>query len=255
VRTERARAKIRTWFRKQNREKNIQTGRDVLEREMKRLGLLDSMAFDTVFQWFGFDKLDDFLAAVGASDITAAQITNRILDKERKDSEALERETLKAKPSSNGVAVDSSNGISIQGTSGLLVNLAKCCNPMPGEPIVGYVTRGRGVTVHRMDCPNIQGADDAERLIDVTWGRVKDEQRYSVPVEIIAYDREGLMRDISTIIADEKVNMSTVQVATRQNIATFQLTMELADLQQLARVLTRIECIPSVVEARRRNTN
>ena len=155
------------------------------------------------------------------------------------------------------MVVDYSNGISIQGTSGLLISLAKCCSPMPGETIVGYITRGRGVTVHRAECPNVAttSTQEAERLIDVTWGKVKDEQRYSVPVEIVAYDREGLMRDISTVIADEKVNMSTVQVDTRQNIATFQLTMELADLQQLARVLTRIECIPSVVEARRRNTN
>ncbi len=255
VHTERARAKIRVWFRKQNREKNIASGREVLERELKRLGLIDSMSFDTVFTWFGYDKLDDFLAAVGAGDINGAQITNRILEMERKEQEERERGVLKPRTSPASLLVDSSNGINILGTGGLLINLAKCCNPMPGDEITGFITRGRGVTVHRTDCPNMVNNQEPERVIDVTWGRVKTEQRYSVPVEIVAYDREGLMRDISTIIADEKVNMSTVQVSTRQNIATFELTMEFADIQQLARVLTRIECIPSVVEARRRNVN
>jgi GTP diphosphokinase / guanosine-3',5'-bis(diphosphate) 3'-diphosphatase len=253
VHTERARAKIRTWFRKQNREKHVQSGRDVLERELKRLGLIDNMPFEHVGQWFGLERLDDFLAAVGAGDITGAQITGKILEVERREKELQERSLLKARPSQTPQLVDSGNGINVIGTGGLLINLAKCCNPMPGEPIVGFVTRGRGVTVHRSDCPNIAATTDTDRLIEVSWGKVKTEQRYSVPVEIVAYDREGLMRDISTIIADEKVNMSTVQVATRQNIATFQLTMEFADLQQLARVLTRIECINSVVEARRRN--
>src|SRR5690606_16564122 len=152
--------------------------------------------------------------------------------------EERDRQLLKPRPSPAGVMVDSANGINIQGTSGLLVNLAKCCSPMPGDSIVGYVTRGRGVTVHRSDCPNIQSSAGSERLIEVNWGRVKNEQRFTVPVEIVAYDREGLMRDISTVIADEKVNMSSVSVSTRQNIATFDLTMELTDLQQLARVLT-----------------
>jgi GTP pyrophosphokinase len=123
---------------------------------------------------------------------------------------------------------------------------------MPGDKIVGFVTRGRGVTVHRSDCVNV--AHETDRLIEVAWGRQSAEQRYSVPVEIIAYDREGLMRDISTMFADERVNMSTVIVNTRHNIATFHLTIELNSLQQLTRILTRLENIPSVTDARRRST-
>jgi GTP pyrophosphokinase len=122
---------------------------------------------------------------------------------------------------------------------------------MPGDPIIGFVTRGRGVTVHRTDCPNINS--EMERLIEVSWGKVSTEQRYSVPIEIIAYDREGLMRDISTIISDEKVNMSTVNVGVRQNIATISVTMEITNLEHLTRILSRIGSLPSVVEARRRN--
>jgi GTP pyrophosphokinase len=124
---------------------------------------------------------------------------------------------------------------------------------MPGDQIVGYITRGRGVTVHRRDCANVQNIVDTERLVEVTWGRDAREQSYSVPVEIIAYDREGLIRDISTVIADEQVNLSKVEVSTRQDIATLYLTMEIAQNQQLTRILNKIEYIPSVVEARRRN--
>jgi GTP pyrophosphokinase len=218
---------------------------------MKRLGLLDTMPFEAVAGWFNYDKLDDFLAAVGAGDINGGQIANRILEMERREQEARERDTLKARPPSSALTVDLSNGINILGTGGLLVNLARCCNPMPGDPIVGFVTRGRGVTVHRSDCPNLE--QEPDRLIDVTWGKVNQEQRYSVPIEIIAYDREGLMRDISTVIADEKVNMSNVNVSIRQDIATIIVTMEIPSLQQLTRILTRLGSINSVTEARRRN--
>jgi (p)ppGpp synthase/HD superfamily hydrolase len=139
------------------------------------------------------------------------------------------------------------------GTGGLLVTLARCCSPMPGDEIVGYITRGRGVTVHRRDCSNIQSINDPERLIDVSWGGTAKERRYSVPVEVIAYDREGLMRDIITVISDEQVNLSSASVSTRQNIATFLMTMEIEDNRQLTRILSKIESVRSVVEARRCN--
>jgi GTP diphosphokinase / guanosine-3',5'-bis(diphosphate) 3'-diphosphatase len=255
VRTARARDKIRAWFRKQNREKHISSGREVLERELKRLGLLDAMSFDAVALLFNYEKIDDFLAAVGAGDINSSQIANHILEAERKHQQQAQMVDmmLKPRPTPAPLSVTPSNGsINIMGTGGLLVNLARCCNPMPGEKIVGYITRGRGVTVHRHDCTNMNSHVEPERLIDVTWDHVTDEERYTVPVEIIAYDREGLMRDISTVIADEQVNMTSVNVATRQNIATLQLTVEIASVDQLTRILTRLECIASVVEAHRR---
>lgn len=255
AKTARARDKIRAWFRKQNREKHISSGREVLERELKRLGLLDAMSFDAVGLLFHYEKLEDFLAAVGAGDINSSQISNHILEAERKHQQQsqIAEMMLKPRPTPSSLSVTPGNGsINIMGTGGLLVNLARCCNPMPGEKIVGYITRGRGVTVHRQDCTNMNSHVEPERLIDVTWDHVTDEQRYTVPVEIIAYDREGLMRDISTVIADEQVNMTSVNVATRQNIATLQLTVEIASVDQLSRILTRLECITSVVEAHRR---
>ncbi len=250
VATARARQKIRNWFHKQNFEKNIVTGREMVEREMKRLGVNESVSYDTMSRWFNYDKIDDFFAAVGEGDIHGAQLANRILEMEKREEEEQE-EFLKARPAA--ISVDISNGINIMGSSGLLVNMAHCCKPVPGDSIVGYVTRGRGVTVHRADCPNI-GAEP-ERLIDVTWGKSSQEQRYSVAIEIVAYDREGLMLDISTVMADEKVNMSSVNVNVRQNIATLNLTIEIGDMQKLTRILTRLENIPSVTEARRHHVH
>ncbi len=253
VTTARARSKIKYWFRKQNREKHIVSGREVVEREMKRLGVLGTIAYEVVASWFNHDKLDDFFAAVGAGDVNGGQIANRILEQERREHEAREKEILKAKPSVIPLGGRSS-GISILGTNGLLYSLARCCNPMPGDDIIGYVTRGRGVSVHRQDCTNIAREKEQERLIPVSWGVADSEQKYSVPVEVIAYDREGLLRDISTVIADEAVNMSMVNVVTRQNIASLYLTLELANIQQLTRILSRLERVESVVEARRRNS-
>jgi GTP pyrophosphokinase len=251
VQTSRAKSKIRHWFRKQNRDKHIVFGRESLERELKRLGVLNRITFEAVAQLMDYNKLDDFLAAIGVGDITGAQISNRVLEHEHYSEQ--EETLLQPKASPSPRHRDGTGGIDIMGTGGLLVNLAKCCNPMPGDQIVGYITRGRGVTVHRRDCANVQNIVDTERLVEVTWGRDAREQSYSVPVEIIAYDREGLIRDISTVIADEQVNLSKVEVSTRQDIATLYLTMEIAQNQQLTRILNKIEYIPSVVEARRRN--
>ena len=252
--TSRARSKIRHWLRKQNREKHIVMGREVLERELKRLGVLDKVTFESVARLLSFDKLDDFLAGIGSGDVTGSQITNRVLeDERRKSAETISEEDLlkpRAKSSGGNVA----KGVSIMGARGLLVNLARCCSPMPGDEIVGYITRGRGVTVHRDECPNIVALRDVERLIEVSWGSEEEEQRYVVPVEVVAYDREGLLREISTIIADQKVNITSVDVSTRQHIATLNLQLEIASNQQLTRILSKLEMVPSVVEARRRKT-
>ncbi|MBL8162976.1 MAG: GTP diphosphokinase [Anaerolineae bacterium] len=252
VRTARARDKVRVWFRKQDRDKHIAAGRTVLEHELKRLSL-EHTSFEHVAELFHYEKLDDFLAAVGAGDITSPQIGPRILEAEgRAEGKSLVEEMLEEpKPVPSQVHV-SANGININGLGGLLVTLANCCSPMYGDDIVGYITRGRGVTVHRRDCGNISHHNEPERLVDVSWGHLPTEQKYAVPMEIVAYDRDGLLRDISTVIADEKVNMTRVAVSTRQNIATVQVTMEIANFQQLSRILNKMERIQNVIEARRR---
>ena len=251
IKTARALSKVRVWFRKQDRDKHIASGRSVLERELKRLGVLDSLSFETVAGLFNHDKLDDFLAAVGAGDINGTQITNRILEMEQRERQ--KTAVFEPKPSSPTLSLDSANGINLMGMSGMLMTLARCCNPVQGDSIIGYITRGRGVSVHRQDCSNIKAVTEPERMIAATWGNTVQENRYPVPVEIVAYDREGLMRDISTVIADERVNMSKVSVSTRQHHATLQVVLEIASAQQLTRVLNKIETVPNVIEARRRS--
>ena len=253
--TNRARTKIRHWLRKQNRDKHITMGREVLDRELKRLGVLEKVTFESVARLLNFDKLDDFLAAIGAGDVTGSQITNRVLEEERrKSAETISEEEL-LKPRSKTTGANVAKGVSIMGAGGLLVNLARCCAPMQGDDIIGYITRGRGVTVHRTDCPNIIALRETERLIDVSWGSEDLEQRYLVPVEVVAYDREGLLREISTIIADQNVNIASIEVTTRQHIATLNLQLEIGSNKQLTRILSKIDLVPNVVEARRRNTS
>jgi GTP pyrophosphokinase len=128
--------------------------------------------------------------------------------------------------------------------------MAKCCSPAPGDAIVGYITRGRGATIHRQDCPNILRIRDRERLVKVSWGEPKDT--YPIPVQIKAYDRDGLMRDVSTIIAEEGINMAKVNVdVNKKNLAVFELILEVRDLAQLSKVLDRLENLPNVLEANR----
>ncbi|GAB1421327.1 bifunctional (p)ppGpp synthetase/guanosine-3',5'-bis(diphosphate) 3'-pyrophosphohydrolase [Anaerolineales bacterium] len=252
VKTNRAKTKIRHWLKRQNREKHIAMGREGLERELKRLGVSDRLSFDSVAHLFEIDKIDDFLVAIGAGDINGAQITHRILEDERRRQRAAEFEAEILKPSGKSNINGENTGVSIMGTGGLLTNLAKCCNPMIGDAIIGYVTRGRGVTVHRADCSNMNNLKDSERLIDVSWGSSNNEQLFAVPVIALAHDREGLLRDISTVIADEGVNISSVEVVRRQHIVTIYLMVEIRNNHQLTRILNRIEGIPSIVEANRR---
>ena len=140
-------------------------------------------------------------------------------------------------------------GIQVQGTGGLLTRLANCCHPLPGNDIIGYVTRGRGVTIHRRDCPNILRLTETERLIEVNWGA--RTQTIPTTIRITAYDRTRLFSEISNIIGAEDINISAVSQNTQKNIATMYITLEVNHITQLSRVLTKIERLPNVIEARR----
>ena len=252
--TNRARSKIRQWLRKQNREKHIAMGREALERELKRLGVLEKVTFESVARLLSYDKLEDFLAAIGAGDVTGSQITNRVLeDERRKTADAISDEDLlkpRAKPKGSGIV----KGVSVMGAEGMLVNLARCCAPVPPDGIIGYITRGRGVTVHRRDCPNMTALRDVERLTEVSWGAAEEEQSFTVPVEVVAYNRVGLMKEISTIIAEQKVDIKQADISTPQDYATFYLRLQISSHQQLMRILDKISQVTGVLEARRRNT-
>jgi RelA/SpoT family (p)ppGpp synthetase len=245
VKTARARSKIKQWFKRREREHAIASGKEVLDRELRKIGM-SAEPRDEIATRLGYPRADDLMAAIGYGEITGAQISLRLLETERQP----ERGPLEATVMRPQGPVKA-EGMRIDETGGLLVTLARCCNPTYGDEITGFITRGKGITVHRADCKNILNTNEPERLITVTWPPESD-QTFPVPVLIVAYDREGLMRDIGAVIADESINMSNVNISTRQNIATFELTMEIRDLKQLARILAKIEHLPNVVEAFRR---
>ena len=246
TKTARARQKIRQWFRRQNRTENIAMGREQLEKELKRLGVNHGESYERIAGLFGFGKMDDFLAAIGCGDVNAQQIATKVLQTEREEHE----EELKLPEVAPPPLL--MPGIMVKGVGNLLTRLARCCNPLPGDDIMGYVTRGRGVTIHRKDCLNMLRRKDTDRFIEVDWGQ-GIQQTYPVMIRVIAYDREGLLRDIAGVVADEDINLSAANVVTRkkENMAIITATLEITDIAQLSRVLAKIDQLPNVFEAKR----
>jgi GTP pyrophosphokinase len=243
ARSQRARSKIRQWFKRQDREQNIGQGRLLLDRELRRLGI-ESLPYDQIARDLDFASTDDLLASIGCGDIHLGRILQNIMARESEQVDLAPDLAVVSRPTE--VA---SGEISILGVPGLLTSLARCCKPVPGDPIVGYVTRGRGATIHRQDCPNVLRVQDHERIVQVSWGQPK--QTYPVSVRLRAYDRDGLMRDVSTLVSNEGISMSQVHVSTKNSLATFDLVMGITDVSQLSRVLNRLEALPNVLEARR----
>ncbi len=247
IKSARARQKIRQWFRRQSREENIVRGREILEKELKRLGIAQ-MSFEEIAHRFDHDKVSDFLAAVGYGDITTQQLATRVVQIRENEEEEGELQLLLTAPVS--VPAD---GVSVQGVGNLLTKTAGCCNPLPGDDILGYVTRGQGVTIHRRDCKNLLYLEerDSDRVIEVTWG--PEKQTYPVVVIIRAYDRGGLLRDIAGVVAEESCSMSAVNITThkKEHMATITATLEISSVAQLSRTLARIERLPNVLDARR----
>ncbi len=244
VRTARARQKIRQWFRRQAREQNIERGRELVEKELRRLGL-EKLKLEEVAHLFHRDNPDDFFAKVGAGDIHPSTIATRLAE-----SLAVEEEP-ELPPPHPAPLPTLDTGIRVRSVGNLLTNLARCCNPVPGDEIIGYVTRGRGITIHRRDCPNILRIRERERLIEVSWG--EDKKTYPVRVRIRAYDRTRLLRDIGEVIGNEEVGMLHADITTHKekSLTTFTVTLEVTDISQLSRVLAKLEQLPNVLEARR----
>jgi GTP diphosphokinase / guanosine-3',5'-bis(diphosphate) 3'-diphosphatase len=243
VKTQRARSKIRTWFKWQNREQNILQGKTLLEKELKRLGI--TLEPEKLVKFFDFHSIEELYLAIGTGDLSTAKIINKIsdLDKDKAIDPLLAIQPTEARPISDPSAV------TVFGLKGMLTTFARCCKPVPGDDIIGYVTRGRGVTVHRLDCPNILRLQDTERVIKVGWGQAP--KTYPVSVEVKAYDRQGLIQDVSNILTEENVNILEVSVKVSHHNASISLVLELGDIAQLSRILTRIENLPNVIEAYR----
>jgi len=238
INTARARSKVRQWFKVQERKENIAEGRAVLEKELHRLGL-EQKSFDQIAALFKYEDVDTFLAAIGYGDVSPQQIATKL-------AEISEQPLFFPEPI---LPASSVVGVQVKGVGDLMTRLAHCCNPVPGDPIIGYITRGTGITVHHRDCPNIKNLD-TERLIEVDWGITREA--YPVLIRIEAFDRAGLLRDLAAIVADEGISMSAVNVSTHDdNTASIQATLQIAGIEQLREVLSRLEGVRDVLEVRR----
>ncbi len=247
VKTTSARNHIRRHFRRMERSDNIAAGRDLLEKELKRLGLT-GVSFDDITAVSNARSVDDLFAQIGSGDTTARNVAQKALAQ----SAAAQDDDLSNIPQSAPPQRSESSDIRVRGIDGLLIRFAKCCNPIVGEPIVGYVTRGRGITVHRADCRTIINERDRARLIDVTWGD-QSPAGYPVPVRIESWDRVGLWRDVSATIADANINIERLeQMQTRRDGRTVLVaTLTIESISQLTTILDKLNRIPNVIEARR----
>ena len=247
VKTQRSRSKIRLWFKKEDREQNLAQGRNMLEREFRRLGLGD-INLETLARQLDYKNPDEMFVDLGCGDLTMSRIVN-LLSEQEETVDELVASAPKAEPTST-------DAVSVVGLRGILATTAKCCNPTPGEPIVGYITRGRGATIHRQDCPNVLRAtiNEKERLVKVSWG--KPTNTYPVPIRVTAFDRQGLMGDISNLLTGEGVNIVDVNVRVdhaheKADTADIRLIVEVRDIAHLSRVLTRIENLANVLDVQR----
>jgi GTP pyrophosphokinase len=240
-----ARAKVRHWFKYQNFDENVTQGRAKLDRELHRAGV-GAINQEKIAQKLQYQKLEDFLAAIGRGDVSEHQIVLAIQEEQA----PRPKETARPAPPKR-TALPSEAGVVIEGVGNLQTSSAKCCKPLPADAIVGYLTCDHGVTIHRQTCAFILRLPQSRRnrLLNAQWG---NQQNTVVDIEVEAHDRQGLLRDISDLFIREQVNASKVNTMTRNHLAFMQFSMEMADLGQLSQLLALIEQIPQVITARRR---
>jgi guanosine-3',5'-bis(diphosphate) 3'-pyrophosphohydrolase len=250
-----ARAKIRAWFKRQDRDKNIAEGRELFERELQRLeqrslNSLSAEQLEKLAAGMEFKTPDDLFAAIGYGALGPQQVVGRL--KLRDDTPAMPEFPAVAPPPAKGA---SSGQVSVMGVGDLLTRLAPCCHPAPGDDIVGYITRNRGVTVHRASCPRILSEQETERLVRVEWGPAVAQTAYTVAIVVNAWDREGLLRDITTAIAEERVSITAASTLTGDHNATIRVTMRVSSTEQLSKVFSHIERVRGVTDVSRENTS
>ncbi|GGB89023.1 GTP pyrophosphokinase [Marinobacterium zhoushanense] len=254
VTTSRARAKVAHWFKLQAKDQNADAGRDMVLREFRRLAIdAHQVDMQTVAHNLHFKQGEDMYAAVGAGDLRLSQIVNEA--QRQVEADEPEEQLDLALPS--GVSDEprkGGSGVRIQGVGNLLTTVASCCKPVPGDPIMGYITQGRGVSIHREDCSNLLALRDQEpdRVIGVDWGD-EESTKYPVDISIEAFDRSGLLRDVMMVLANEHINVLAANTATdrKSNVARLSLTIEIARLDLLGRVMDKINQIQNVMDVHR----
>ena len=240
IRSASARNKVRQWFRRQERSANIQRGGELIRKETRRLNL--SIGEAEVAKLFKYDSTEDFLAALGSGVLTENQLVSRLTAQ----AEPTEEQRLQ----STGTLTSPTSGVKVMGVGDLLIRIASCCGPIPGDEITGYITRNRGVTVHKLDCSNLRNEDEQQRVVKLEWGQ--NLALYPVRIKIDALDRVGLLRDISTTVSEEGVNIaSVVTTENTDSTATITLTLHTSGIAQLSRLFSKLEGVLGVIDASR----
>ena len=263
VQSTRARNKIQQWFKKANREENIERGKELLSREIKRLGLSENDIYkqeyvNAALERYKFPNIAEMQASVGFGAISAGKIISKMLDEYSKDhkEEEIEKkiQELSSQNKKNNQAKHSNSGIIVKGIDNCLVKFSKCCNPVPGDSIIGYITRGRGVSVHRKDCVNIGDLFSEEnRIIDVSWFE-QVQKAYNVDIEIYSNDRDRLLADIIKEFANEKVNMLDVRSrVTKEKTVITEIIAEVENLDTLNKLFRALRKVDSVYEVKRKS--
>ncbi|OCG11403.1 GTP diphosphokinase [Gilliamella sp. wkB292] len=258
VNSSRARAKIQAWFKKQDRDKNIAAGQQILENELEPLNISIKNVEKILIAKYNAHSFDEVLAGIGSGDIRINQLVNFINAQFNKPTAEEEDEAvlkqISQKSTSQAKNTTKGGEIIIEGVGNLMYTIANCCRPIPGDPIVGFVTQGRGISIHRADCEQLQELKNhaPERITSAAWSE-NTQSSYTMIVRIVANDRSGLLRDITTIVANEKVNVLGVSSRsdTKQQLATIDMDLQIFDHDSLNRVLNKIKQLPDVVEAKR----
>ena len=236
IRTASARARVRQWFKRQERSANIQRGRDMYNKQIKRLNatMYDSEAAEMV----GIAKVEDFFAALGDGSVTVNQVVQKLSNKEAEN-------IVEIKPAAALPSILPSSAIEVLGVGDLLTSIARCCNPINGDEIAGYITRSRGVTVHRRNCPNILNETEKERLVTVAWGET--QTLYPVRIQVRAWDRVGLLRDVTAAVSDEGVNIAECVSEEYADMSIITLTAHIRGIDQLSTLFFRLEGVKGVI--------
>lgn len=249
--TSRARSKVQHWFKQQDRDKNIVDGKALIAAEFKRLSLRN-IDLDSLAAKFNLKSAEDLLASVGAGDTKITQVINALNNYVAIDHQ--KNEVGVSRASNEAQSALEAPGISVQGVGNLMVHIAKCCKPVPGEPIVGYVTMGRGVTIHGQHCVHLQQLNQQgrDRFVQVSWG-ANEAKSYPVDIHISSFDRRGLLKDITEILAKCNVNITAMNTLsnTRTSTADMKITLEVSGIEQLSQILAKINQLPNIIEVNR----
>ena len=262
VKSSNAKTRIQQWFKKTEREENIEKGKDILDKEIKKIGMSHSDLFkpewiQVALNRYNYNSVEDMYASIGFGGISPNKIITRLLEEYKKEheEETIEekiQELVTEKPSKRKAP---KSGVIVKGIDNCLVKFSKCCNPVPGDDIIGYVTKGRGVSVHRKDCSNLKDLlSEEERIIEVEWYDETNKAEYNVDIEILANDRTGLPSDVVKEITNQKINIMGVNTRTsKDRIATINTTLEVQNIEQLNQVIKQIRKVDSVYEVTRKN--